>query len=310
MRCCTIDRGEEKVIELTFQKPKLEDREWVMQYLSQQKSRSCEQTFANLYLWRRQYPAGIAVVGDMLVVKTEGDVQSFSFPIGKKEHIKETVEILMQYSKEQGFPFQMHLVTPEQFALLEEIYPGRFEISYDRDMADYIYETEKLANLSGRKYHGKKNHINKFKRLYPDWTYESLDRHNVEDCFQMALEWRSQNGCNDHEEKNAEMCVTLNSLRLFEELHLRGGLLRAGGRVVAFSIGEPATEDTLVVHIEKAFADVEGAYPMINQQFVLHEAAEYTYVNREDDAGEEGLRQAKLSYHPAILLEKGMVRER
>ena len=298
------------MIELKFQKPKLEDREWVMHYLALQSSRSCELTFANLYLWRRQYPAGIAVVNDMLVVKTEGEIQSFSFPIGERGKVKDTIDILMQYSKEQGFPFQMHLVTAEQFELLEKVYPGKFSVSYERDMADYIYETEKLAKLSGRKYHGKKNHINKFKRLYPDWSYEALDEHNIEQCFQMALEWRSQNGCNDHEEKNAEMCVTLNSLRLFHELHLTGGVLRAGGRVVAFSIGEPASEDTFVVHIEKAFADVEGAYPMINQQFVLHEAMNYRYINREDDAGEEGLRQAKLSYHPAILLEKGTVREK
>ena len=106
------------------------------------------------------------------------------------------------------------------------------------------------------------------------------------------------------------MCVALNSLRLFRELHLIGGVLRAGGRVVAFCMGEPACDDTMVVHIEKALADVEGAYPMINQQFVLHEADKYLYINREDDAGEEGLRQAKLSYRPAILLEKGRVTER
>ncbi|MCI7813817.1 MAG: phosphatidylglycerol lysyltransferase domain-containing protein [Lachnospiraceae bacterium] len=296
--------------DITFHTPTLEDREWVNRYLELQNSRNCEFTFANMYLWRRQYPAGIGVVGDMLVVKTEGATQTFSFPIGRKENIKQSMDLLMEYSKEHGIPFQMHLVTPEQFEILDELYPGKFKIEYDRDMADYIYETEKLANLSGRKYHGKKNHINKFMRLYPDWKYESLNEQNVEDCFQMALEWRNQNGCNDHEEKNAEMCVSLNSLRLFRELHLRGGLLRVGGKVVAFSIGEPVTKDTMVVHIEKAFADIEGAYTMINQQFVQHEAMDYQYVNREEDTGEEGLRQAKLSYHPAILLEKGLVQEK
>lgn len=147
--------------------------------------------------------------------------------------------------------------------------------------------------------------------MYPDWSYETLNEQNVEECFQMALEWRSQNGCNDHEEKNAEMCVALNSLRLFRELHLTGGVLRANGRVVAFCMGEPgpAMIQWLCI-LEKALADAEGAYPMINQQFVLHEAAEYSYINREDDMGSEGLRQAKLSYHPAILLEKGRVTKR
>ena len=103
------------------------------------------------------------------------------------------------------------------------------------------------------------------------------------------------------------MCVTLNSLRLFEELNLRGGLLRANGEVVAFSIGEPLCDDTMVVHIEKAYADVQGAYPMINQQFLIHEAAGFKYVNREEDMGDEGLRKAKESYRPAFLQEKGLV---
>lgn len=126
----------------------------------------------------------------------------------------------------------------------------------------------------------------------------------------MALKWRRENGCEEDEEKNAEMCVTLNSLRLQKELELTGGVLYVNGEVVAFTIGEPVSEDTFVVHIEKAFADVPGAYPMINQQFVEHECMNYKYINREEDTGAEGLRKAKLSYHPAFLEQKGLVKER
>ena len=187
--------------------------------------------------------------------------------------------------------------------------PGRFQIEYVRDVADYVYETEKLATLAGKKLHGKRNHINKFKTLYPDWSYEHINDENVEECFQMALKWRNQNGCDDDAEKNAEMCVTLNSLRLYKELGLTGGILRVNGQIAAFSMGEPLCSDTFVVHIEKAFADIEGAYPMINQQFVQHECMDYKYVNREDDAGSEGLRKAKLSYRPAFMVEKGIVTE-
>ena len=125
----------------------------------------------------------------------------------------------------------------------------------------------------------------------------------------MALKWREEAECEQDEEKRAEMCVTLNALRLFEELGLKGGLLRAEpeGEVLAFTIGEPLNPDTFVVHIEKAFAGIQGAYPMINQQFVIHEAQGYQYVNREEDTGAEGLRKAKLSYRPVFLVEKGMV---
>lgn len=133
---------------------------------------------------------------------------------------------------------------------------------------------------------------------------------NLEECFQMALKWRNDNGCNDDEEKNAEMCVTLNALRLFEELELSGGVLRVDGEIVAFTLGEPVCSDTFVVHIEKAFADIQGAYPMINQQFVEHECMDYLYVNREEDTGSEGLRKAKLSYRPVFMVEKGVVKEK
>ena len=101
----------------------------------------------------------------------------------------------------------------------------------------------------------------------------------------------------------------MRALKERKELKLKGGLIRAEGRVVAFSLGEPCGKDMFVVHIEKAFSDVRGAYPIINQQFVLHEAADYRYINREEDTGDEGLRKAKLSYDPAFLMEKGLVTE-
>ena len=126
----------------------------------------------------------------------------------------------------------------------------------------------------------------------------------------MALKWCNENGCEEDEEKNAEMCVTLNALRLFKELELVGGILKIDGEVAAFTLGEPVCSDTFVVHIEKAYAEVQGAYPMINQQFVEHECMDYQYVNREEDTGAEGLRKAKLSYRPAFMVEKGNVKEK
>ena len=292
-----------------FKRPELEDKEIITSYFHKSPSRSCERTFVNVYLWSRHYKVKYAVIEDALVFRSGANGLSFSYPAGDPENIKKAVDYLTEYCKEKECPLVFYNVTPEMFAQLETWYPGRFTVEYDRDIADYVYETEKLATLAGKKLHGKRNHINKFKNLYPDWTYETLWDDNVEECFQMALKWRNQNGCEDDPEKNSEMCVTLNSLRLYKELELTGGVLKAGGKIVAFTIGEPLCDDTFVVHIEKAFADVEGAYPMINQQFVQHECADYTYVNREEDTGAEGLRKAKLSYRPAFLEEKGVVRE-
>mgnify|MGYP000046082792 FL=1 len=231
-------------------------------------------------------------------------------PVGDPKDVKRTIEVLMEVQQGTGYPFTMYCVTEENFAQLEEWYPGQFQIEYDRDSADYVYESEKLATLSGKKLHGKRNHINKFKQVNEDWSYEKITKENIEECFQMALQWRIENGCEADEEKNAEMCVTLNSLRLYEELELTGGLLRVNGKVAAFTLGEEVSDDTFVVHIEKAFAEIQGAYPMINQQFVEHECMKYKYINREEDTGAEGLRKAKLSYRPVFLVEKGTVTKR
>ena len=298
------------VQEPLFKRPELEDKEIITAYFDRSPSRSCERTFVNVYLWSRHYRVQYAVIEDALVFKSRDHGIAFSYPAGEKENIRKAVDYLTGYCKDLGCPLVFYNVTPEMFAQLEEWYPGRFTVEYNRDYADYVYEREKLATLAGKKLHGKRNHINKFKTLYPDWTYEALSDDNVEDCFQMALEWRNENGCEDDPEKNAEMCVTLNSLRLYKELGLKGGVLKAQGRIVAFTVGEPLCDDTFVVHIEKAFPDVEGAYPMINQQFVQHECMNYKYVNREEDTGAEGLRKAKLSYRPAFLEEKGIVKER
>lgn len=297
-------------MEYEFKRPELEDKELISSYFAKAPGRSCERTFVNVYLWSRHYKVKFAVIEDALVFRDEGDGFAFSYPAGKDEAVKKALEALMEYCRERKCPFRLYNVTEEHFAQLCGWFPDRFQIRYDRDAADYVYETEKLATLAGKKLHGKRNHINKFKALYPDWFYESLNDDNVEECFQMALKWRNQNGCDDDAEKNAEMCVTLNSLRLYKELGLRGGVLKIGEKIAAFSVGEPLCSDTFVVHIEKAFPDIEGAYPMINQQFVLHECMDYTYVNREEDTGAEGLRKAKLSYRPVFMVEKGIVTEK
>lgn len=297
-------------MEINWKRPELSDKEMISSYLKKNPGRSCERTFTNIYLWSRHYGVTFAKVENAIVFRSEDEGVGYAYPAGDLEDVKRAIEILSEYSKERGLALSFYNVTPDQYEQLNAWYPGRFTVEYERDYADYVYESEKLTTLSGKKLHGKRNHINKFKSLYPNWSYETLSKENVEACFQMALKWRRENGCEEDEEKNAEMCVTLNSLRLMEELELTGGVLKVDDEVVAFTIGEAVCEDTFVVHIEKAYAHVEGAYTMINQQFVTHECQKYQYINREEDMGAEGLRKAKLSYRPVFLVEKGIAKEK
>jgi len=303
-------RGDKNVEEIQFKRTELEDRELMHSYFQKFPSRSCERTFANSLLWSRHYPVTFAVIENTLVFRSLSQGEAYTYPVGAKEDVKKAIDYLIQYTSERDVPFVMYHITAEQFENLERWYPDKFEIEYNRDIADYVYESEKLATLAGKKLHSKRNHINRFKATHENWRYESMTEENLEECFQMALKWRNDNNCDEDHDKNAEMCVTLNSLRLFKELELVGGILRVDGQIVAFTMGEPISEDTFVVHIEKAFADIQGAYPMINQQFVEHECSKYKYINREEDTGAEGLRKAKLSYRPVFLVEKGIVKEK
>lgn len=151
--------------------------------------------------------------------------------------------------------------------------------------------------------HGKRNHIARFQDE-DDWCYEELNDSNIEECRNMTYTWIKMRAEKWNEEMELEMSVLHEAFDYRKELGLVGGIIRKAGQIVAFSIGEPLNSDTYVVHFEKAFPDMQGAYPMINQQFVLHACEDYTYVNREEDTGDPGLRKAKMSYYPEILLKK------
>ena len=293
--------------EIQWKTVELEHKSMIQKFLREEGSRNCEMTFANIYLWSREvYKMKFAVIEDTLCFLKEGEEVSVTYPAGNGDK-KKAIEKLHGYFRSQEKTFRLHLVDADQFKTLEEMYPGKASIVYDRDSADYVYEVEKLVQLSGKKYHGKKNHINRFIANYPQWSYEDITSENVDECIKMAQEWGKENHCDEDKEKQAELKVTLQGLAMLEELELTGGLIRGEDKVVGFSFGEPVNQDTYVVHVEKAFAGIQGAYPLINREFLRANATEYTYVNREEDVGSEGLRKAKLSYHPVFMLEKGLV---
>lgn len=295
-------------METQFQTIELSSQVEIAKCYQKEQTRSSIVSFSNMFLWAPYNGVTYATVEKMTLFRFDGNPIFCTFPMGR-EYLKEAMESLFQYFDSNQIEFCMKHVTEEQFSRLEELYPNQFQIEYDRDRAEYIYEVERLSTLAGKKLHGKRNHINKFKGEYPNWLYETITEENKEDCYTMLKQWGIDNQCEEDSEKIKEQRVSENALKYREELGLVGGLIRLqpDGEVVAFSIGEVCNEDMFIVHIEKAFSNVQGAYPMINQQVLIHEASECKYVNREEDLGIEGLRKAKLSYKPSFLLEKGVV---
>lgn len=293
--------------EINFRKPKIEDIKRLREFFSCSDVRGCDYTPCNIYLWSDVYNTEIAYTDNVLYIRYMDDGEYyFAFPIVKKR-LKAALDNLIHDCENKNIEFKLGIIEHWMFELIEKLYPGQFEINYLRDSADYVYSIEELASLAGRKYHGKKNHVNKFKKTYEKWNYESISDENIEECINMVKEWGIENHCYNNISKAEEICVMIKGLRQMKELSLKGGLLRVGDRVVAVTLGEPINDKMFVIHFEKAFADIQGAYPMINQQFILNELMDYRYVNREEDMGLEGLRRAKESYNPVFLVEKGVV---
>lgn len=296
--------------------PSLENKSILEKYLRYNTSHMCEYNAVNPVLWSSHYSTGFTIIRDMLVFcrLKSNTPWAFTFPIGE-HNPREAFDELIEYFDTEKITPMLYLVSPEQFEMIDGWYNGIYEIEYDRDSADYLYETQSLATLSGKKLHGKRNHINRFLENYPDYKYEHLCSENICDCLSLAHEWARENKASGDYDRQADMgyesCALEYALKHREELGMQGALIRVDGRAVAFTLGSGINKDTFDINFEKAYADVQGAYAMINREFVRRELlGTYRYVNREEDMGLEGLRYAKTSYQPVCLIEKGIVRKK
>lgn len=288
---------------LTFHSISLEDKEWMTQKLREDNYSSCEYAFANNFMWSEVFEVEVGQAYDCGIIRyRKGGEFSYSFPFGNGDK-KRAVELLRGICAAHEYKLHMYPIEEKARKMLIEWFPGEFELDTDRDSFDYVYAVEKLALLKGKKLHGKRNHIARFKDE-DDWSYESLTRDCIDECRKMAKLWIGQREDKWNEEMEQEMRVLEKAFVHFDELDLFGGVLRKKGEIVAFTIGERLNADTMVVHFEKAYPELQGAYPMINQQFVLDRGKEFTFVNREEDTGDLGLRKAKMSYYPDMLIKK------
>ncbi len=182
-----------------------------------------------------------------------------------------------------------------------------FHVEPTRDQFDYVYRSEDLIKLAGRKYHAKRNHINKFRRSHP-FTYVPFTNEHLEPCLELADSWCAWRRCEEDLNLVGEWDAVREALTHFEALQIVGGVILVEDQVKAFALGELLNEEMATVHIEKADPEIPGLYAVINQQFCENCWPDVPFVNREQDLGEPGLRKAKLSYYPDHLEEKFQVR--
>lgn len=284
---------------IDFHSVELKDREWICDILRQTETCNCEFSFANLFTWGNAYGKKVAKVCDCLC--TVDGKGRFTMPIGKRRF--EALDLLQ---KETGEKMQCLLsVSEEDIPLLHDKL-GAFEVHFDRRWSDYVYESVALDTLQGRKLAAKRNHINAFVQNN-EWHTAPITVDNLEEVKGFNDLWCSLYGCGQDESLRTEICMVRKCLDNFDALALSGLILYANDQMVAYSFGEALSASCFVVHAEKALAEVRGAYPMINRSFVQTYCKDFTFVNREDDSGDEGLRKAKLSYQPAMILHKNFI---
>lgn len=292
---------------ITFRPIELEDKARVQRYTLDSARRNCDLSFVNLYSWRFLSLTQLAEKDGFLLVRFYVDNElAYLMPVGQGD-MKAIVEDLMADADRQGAPFRLLGVCADMCDELEQAFPGRFTFVSDRDYSDYIYLRSDLATLRGKKFQAKRNHINRFRSLYPDYEYQPLIPELIPECLRLESQWCKANDCAENEALQNERWSMNAALKSMDELDVTGGILRVGGKIVAFTFGAPVNHETFDTCVEKADTEIEGAYAMINYEFANHIPEQYVYINREEDLGLEGLRKAKLSYQPHTLLEKFIV---
>ncbi|MBQ3864558.1 MAG: DUF2156 domain-containing protein [Clostridia bacterium] len=264
-------------------------------------------SFTDLYIWRHAWPVGFCVEDDTVFLyctSPERGIPSFLPPVGGKLSKKEALLKIKEYCDANGYPMRLYSV-PESWAKeLPELFGDSVEVTYDRDFSDYVYTQQALATLSGKKLHGKKNHVNRFRASYES-TYRELTAEDLPDCLRMFDRWLDQK--EDDLDYGIERAMVEEAISLLPVLPMRAGGIYIDGELVAFTVAE-IRGDTAVVHVEKALPTINGLFSAINQFFVANTLQDMTYINREEDMGIEGLRKAKESYHPEFMVNKYIAR--
>ena len=267
--------------------------------------RGCEYSFVNLYLWGRQKAAFLQ---DHLVFFSQFHRRSvYPFPVGLGDK-KAVLDAVIRDAKKRGIPCRLTGLTHDDCAALEQLYPGQFRYHFDRDSFDYVYAIEDLADLKGKKFQKKRNHLNRFWAENPDAVLEPITDENCPQAIELVERWyQLRQQADPHADFQMEHAAITKALRQRKALALDGLILKCDGKPVAMTMGSRLNENTFDIHFEKALDIADGAYAAINNGFARYLREKYPdvqFLNREDDMGLEGLRKAKLSYNPHHMIEK------
>lgn len=308
------------VSQVEFNKLRIADKTLYDLYYKRSGTRISDVNFVSRMAWYKAFSYEWALMHDALVILSPQSCFTtihFSVPLGltSSEQMSAILDDLWdvyapRFAEQTGQ--EPHL----RFLYLEKEDRKFFNFLKDYDteiimkpaFSDYVYNAEDLSTLRGKFYNGKRNHVNKFMRAYPDFSYRPLQKDDAELCLQLVKEWAQEKDIDEDNLRESDLVPIRTLFSNFEALEMRGGSLWVGDRLVAFSMVSDGAEDTAIVHIEKADIEYRGAYAVINQLTATHACKDVKWINREEDMGLEGLHKAKQSYGPAFMVDKYEVR--
>jgi len=305
-----MDLSTGKPIEIT-------DKNLFDEYFRKYPPENSEFTFTNLFMWRNYY--------NILFMEFKAHIILFSYDylkyrkkpikIDSKDYVyffppiglhpdKIIIELFENISN-----IEIHRVPEdicEKLTENEKFTKLNLNCLEDRNNWDYVYNKEEILNLAGNKYRQNRRWLQKFLTNY-DYDFKLITGDLIGKCKELQLEWCIMRACTEDESLEAEQEAIYEALNNFEALGFSGGLICVEDKCAAYTFGEMLNDGTLVIHIEKAHSEYEGAYQAINNFFLKNCCVDAIYVNREQDLGREGLRRAKESYKPINMIKKSII---
>lgn len=286
---------------IEFRPFEIGQKEYINRFFGEHHYERADCSFDTLFLWQHAYHTMWAVEDGVLFIRAGYGDQTFFMPpfAGDGASFTHGLALIRDHLAEMGKPFMIKAASPWVVEKIQEFLPGKFNFVEDRDNWEYIYRTQDLINLPGKKFRMKKNHLNSFLRQYGDYVYEPITVDNTEETKAALAEWFARHG-DIEEEKQAISLAFAN----WEALGMCGAVIRIYGRIEALTMGSFLNERVAHIHFEKANPEIRGLYQAINREFLAREFSTTEFVNREEDLGLTGLRQAKMEYNPDHFAEK------
>lgn len=260
-------------------------------------------------MWRDFFYTEYTIEEDILFFKVKyvDGITAFTIPMGfSPEQVRRGLDLLCTYAEEHHRDVIFCMTSAEDRTVIEEYFSWKgFSVTCksDRKWADYLYDAETFLGFKGKRLHGQRNHVNKFKSSYPDWSLREIRPEMLPDCIAFVDKIGSRS-VKESPTAKEELRKTREVLEYYAEYGLLGACLFVGEKIVGLTAGE-IIYDTMVVHIEKGDTDYDGVYQMLSSEFAARFVTpDVKYINREDDSGDFSLRTSKLSYHPIRILEK------